>query len=513
MVNIRKSVALGLLLLGQALVSSNTFGIDLYWETDIHDPSTIMNDNGTYWTFGTGDGIVSRYSDDLLTWQHSEPVFEVGTWPSWIDDYVSGFEGNFWAPDVIEMNGKYYMYYSAYSSPNRSSFESAIGVAVSDSLNNPNWQDLGMMVSSKTEPLTSAGEPTNAIDAGVYRDAGGNVWMAYGSHYGGIFILQIDPATGKRMNNERHAAVGNNGEWNEYEGAQVTYINGHYYMFVNLGECCAGSDSTYYIVVGRSDSPTGPFIDKNGVDLYNYGGTTLLDTEGAYIGPGHYGYHNNSGQNLVSIHYYDGTTADGWPARLDLLEMSFDADNWPVLTRDFAISGASAPTPVTAGLTSGGTYTISARHTDAVIDVERTKNGSPSGTDGTNVQQWSPLGDGTQQWVFNRVNDYYWSIHPAHAQSKAMDVYNFSEADGANIVLWDYWGGMAQNWRFLDAGNGAFHAVARNSSKCLNIENASTADGANVEQQTCDPAAQSQQFDFTAVSSDGGGGGNGGGRP
>jgi arabinan endo-1,5-alpha-L-arabinosidase len=497
MISHGKNLILGTLLLGCGLISSNASSVALHLENDIHDPSTIVLENSTYWTFGTGDGIASRYSDGLLGWQHGAPVFELGTWPNWIDESVPGFEGHFWAPDIIEMNNKYYLYYSAYHSPNRTSFNSAIGVAVTDSLANPNWQDLGMVVSSKTEPLTPQGEPTNTIDAGLFRDASNNVWMAYGSHYGGVFITQIDPSTGKRMNSSRYPVVGDNGAWNEYEAAQVTYINGHYYMFVNLGECCAGDDSTYYIVVGRSDSPTGPYLDKNGVDLYNYGGSTLLATEGDYIGPGHYGYYNNNGQNLVSIHYYDGTTADGWPARLDLLEMSFDSAGWPVLTRDFIVDGGIVPTPVTANLTNGSTYTVGARHSGKLLDVARTRNGSPSGTDGTNVYQWSVLNDGTQRWVFNQVNDYYWSIHPAHATSKALDVYDFGEVDGTNVNLWDYWGGAAQQWRFIDVGDGYFQAVARHSSKCLNIENASTADGANAEQWSCNTGSQSQHFLFT----------------
>jgi arabinan endo-1,5-alpha-L-arabinosidase len=73
---------------------------------------------------------------------------------------------------------------------------SAIGVMVTDSLNNPNWQDLGMVVSTMDEPRSASGEPVNAIDAGVFRDANNNVWIVYGSHYAGIYMTQINPATG-----------------------------------------------------------------------------------------------------------------------------------------------------------------------------------------------------------------------------------------------------------------------------------------------------------------------------
>jgi arabinan endo-1,5-alpha-L-arabinosidase len=97
------------------------------------------------------------------------------------------------------------------------------------------------------------------------------------------------------MNSSRHGVVGNNGNWHEFEAAQVQYIDGYYYMFVNLGECCAGNQSTYYIVVGRSTNPTGPYLDKNGRSLWDYGGSTILSTSGNYIGPGHFGYLNNNG--------------------------------------------------------------------------------------------------------------------------------------------------------------------------------------------------------------------------
>jgi len=488
-------------------VVSSAFGIDLYFETDVHDPATIHKDGDTYWTFCTGDGIPGRYSPDLLSWYHAnETVFPIGTCPEWVDDYVTGFDGNFWAPDLIKMNGKYYLYYSCFNRPKRGDdyyFESAIGVCRSDSLNNPDWEDLGMVISSQTEPTSSGGHPVNCIDPGLFRDEDDNVWMVFGSHYGGIFAVQIDPNTGKRTNSTRYPVCGNNGHWNEYEGAQAIYMNGYYYLFVNLGECCAGDDSTYYIIVGRSDSPTGPYVDKNGNDLWNYGGTTVLDTDGKFIGPGHFGYYDNNGQDLVSIHYYDDDSSqgDGWPSRLDLLEMSFDNDDWPILSRNFTIPGASVPTPVNAGLEDGDTRRIMIRHSDKVLDVERDWSGDPESGDGVNVQQNTNLNDDTQKWVFNKVDepvdgDYYWIIRAAHSTSYAIDIENFSPTDGTNAALWSYWGGNCQQVRFKDVGDGWYQIVARHSSKCLQIDNGSTADGANAEQWRSDVSRYYQHFRF-----------------
>jgi len=219
-------------------------------------------------------------------------------------------------------------------------------VMVTDSLNNPNWRDLGMVVSTVTDPVSSGGQPVNVIDAGLYRDSGGRVWMVYGSHYAGVFIREINPATGKLMNATRFNAAGNSGNWNEYEAAQVQYLNGYYYLFVNLGDCCVQLDSDYLIFAGRSKSPVGPFITKDGHDLWmgdvisqqqvDSGVTTgsILHSQPGYTGPGHFGYVNNKGQHLMSIHYYGG--ADGW-GHLRLLEITFGADGWPVLNYNFQL--------------------------------------------------------------------------------------------------------------------------------------------------------------------------------
>ena len=56
----------------------------------------------------------------------------------------------------------------------------------------------------------------------------------------------------------------------EFEWIEAPYVhknNGFYYLFVNWFGCCNGVDSTYEIHIGRSNSITGPYVDKNGVDM------------------------------------------------------------------------------------------------------------------------------------------------------------------------------------------------------------------------------------------------------
>jgi hypothetical protein len=148
----------GLLLLGLLLfISPLTHAVELTGALWTHDPSRIMKDSTRYWFYSTGNGVPASFSDNLSNWSVSAiTVFQVGTWPSWINTAVPGFGGHFWAPDLIYMNNAYYLYYSCSTF---GSSRSAIGVARSPSLNEPEWTDLGMVVSSNG---TSAA--INAID-------------------------------------------------------------------------------------------------------------------------------------------------------------------------------------------------------------------------------------------------------------------------------------------------------------------------------------------------------------
>src|SRR5688572_11571048 len=97
--------------LGLWVLSLTASAITLSGLINSHDPGTITKDGNTYFHFTTGTGIWYSTSTNLTTWTGAaSPVFT--TYPSWISNKISGFNGSFWAPDVIHMNGYYYLYYS-----------------------------------------------------------------------------------------------------------------------------------------------------------------------------------------------------------------------------------------------------------------------------------------------------------------------------------------------------------------------------------------------------------------
>jgi len=305
----------------------------------VHDPSTIVHAKDGYWLFYTGRGVRSLHSRDLITWEAGPPVFAVR--PAWtltaVPENRGGDQGDYWAPDIIELNGRYLLYYSVSTFGKR---VSAIGLATNTTLDPFDaaykWVDQGPVIQSTTA------DNFNTIDPAVTVDAQGRLWLAFGSFWSGIKLIQLDPATGKRLapDSPIHALA----HFKSIEASFIYFHDGYYYLFVNWGTCCRGVDSTYEIRIGRSREITGPYRDKAGVDLREDGGSPFLSTEGPFIGPGHAGILHEGGRYWLSLHYYDGTQRG--MSNLAIRPLQWDADGWPVAGR-VAVSSASAKNPVT----------------------------------------------------------------------------------------------------------------------------------------------------------------------
>jgi arabinan endo-1,5-alpha-L-arabinosidase len=300
---------------------TNFTPLPLAGQTFIHDPSTIVRENARYFIFGTGPGIRTKSSPDLTHWENGDPVFRAP--PAWTHQAVPEFRNTIWAPDVIRVNGKFLLYY-AVSSWNKQ--VSAIGLATSPTLNpgatNFFWTDGGPVITSTN------GAAFNTIDPSAFLDRDGRLWLAFGSYWQGIFLTELNPATGLRAATNSplyHLA------WNDsIEAACLTRHDNFYYLFVNWGQCCRGTNSTYEVRVGRAGKITGPYLDRAGKNLADGGGSPFLSSSGRFIGPGHIGIVSDGstgGVTQFSYHYYDADTqgrsrlaigkidwTNGWPA-------------------------------------------------------------------------------------------------------------------------------------------------------------------------------------------------------
>ncbi len=298
----------------------------------------MIKDGGTnYFMWGDGQGISGITSTNLRNWNDISPVFP-GNPPAWTTNSVPGFAGYFWAPDIAFFNGRYNMYYacSIFGTIN-----SAIGLVTSPSLVSPVWTDQGKVIQSNPIGQTTSNTDLtayNCIDPSILQDTNGTVWMSFGSYSDGILIMQLDPVSGKRISaNSPIYRVANNGPFffSNTEEASFLYQHGpYYYLFVNFGGCCAGVDSTYNIRVGRSTTVTGPYFDRNGINLTNGVGTMVLESTARYIGPGQAGIMNDNGTNWFTYHYYDGN--NNGDATLGMNQIYWTANGWPAVTNDWS---------------------------------------------------------------------------------------------------------------------------------------------------------------------------------
>jgi arabinan endo-1,5-alpha-L-arabinosidase len=411
-----------------------------------HDPTGIIKCEDTYWIFTTGHGPYAMYSKDLVKWTAGRTPLTPGTFPSWVTDYVPGFEGHFWAPECIYLNGLYHLYYSCSSWGSK---QSAIGLLTTKSLNPESddyfWQDQGVVVYS------NASSEANCIDPSVFKDDSGKVWMSYGSYFGGIRVVELDSLTGK-VSGSYHYPVASG-------GVEASYLfNGedYYYLFINRGSCCQGVASTYHIQVGRSTSPTGPFLDKSGNNLNSGWGTTILSTSGSFIGPGHIGYYSENNTEFVTYHYYDGD--DKGNPKLSIGTFKWSEDGWPVITNNWV---------------EDGHYSILNENSQLAWDY------SGAGADQDPVVQNTYTKAPSQKWTFEALGNGFYSIIPG-GRDLVAGITPCTGSVGTKIALGSPESSPCQIWRVEKTNDLNLIFSSKYGNRVLEVPGSSTDAGTQL---------------------------------
>jgi arabinan endo-1,5-alpha-L-arabinosidase len=289
-------------------------------DTGIHDPSTIVQENGRFYAYATGMGIPVSMSDDGWTWRRAGSLMQAvpGGRPG--PDVIARGGNNTWAPDIIRSGDRYFLYYSAPGTQPKAAIGLLIGTTLDPATPDYKWEDGGPVVWS------DGVEDSNAIDPGVFRDqTTSRLWLTYGSYFGYIRLVELNPKTGKRLYPDRtpvNIAINS-------EASIMTYHDGWYYLLVTHGSCCAGANSTYNIRMGRARQVTGPFLDNMGIDMLQGGGKLFAGSGGRLIGPGHFGRLDlGQGVEKFSLHY-EADLDRGGQSVLDIRPLLW-RDGWPV---------------------------------------------------------------------------------------------------------------------------------------------------------------------------------------
>jgi Ricin-type beta-trefoil lectin domain-like/Secretion system C-terminal sorting domain len=116
--------------------------------------------------------------------------------------------------------------------------------------------------------------------------------------------------------------------------------------------------------------------------------------------------------------------------------------------------------------------------------------------DGAKVQQYSYNSGKNQVWRVKSIDATYYRIMSGNS-GKAIDIKGASQADGANLVQYDYGNKANQQFKF-EASSGYYFISARHSGKYLTVSGNSTALKANIVQAPKN-GATSQQWTVSSV--------------
>lgn len=319
------------------------------------DPVVVRGHDGFWYAYGTTDplregekkfhGIPMARSADLVDWSYVGDAFAPGQRPAY------AAEGSaFWAPDVRWVDGRWVMYVTVTGTTVSPEGDSAIGAATAPSPTGP-WTFLD-------EPVVAprpggGGGWLWTFDPSQFTDVDGTSYLYYGSYYGGVSVTELSADGLRTVGEPTLVAIDN-----KFEGSYVLRHDGWYYLFASTANCCAGPATGYSVHVGRSKSPRGPFVDRDGQALTasRAGGTPVLTQNGnRWIGVGHNGFLTDlSGQDWIVYHGID--RADPYldepfginerPMLLDRLDW---VDGWPVVNAGAGPSDGNRPAPVTTG--------------------------------------------------------------------------------------------------------------------------------------------------------------------
>jgi arabinan endo-1,5-alpha-L-arabinosidase len=316
------------------------------------DPSIIQGRDGYWYAYATSDPLVAggpfglmhmARTKDFGSWEYLGTVFTDATKPAW-----AAPGSFFWAPDIRYFGGRYVMYFTVTDTTANAGGDPAIGVATAPTPAGPWTATDGPVVAPRPD---GNGGFLGTIDPALLTAADGKRYLYYGGFNGGISVTELSPDGLHSVGTPTQVTIGD-----RYEGSYVVYRDGWYYFMGSSMNCCAGPSTGYTVFAGRSRSPRGPFLDKDGVALTDshVGGTTVITQNGnKWIGPGHHAFITDAaGQDHIVYHAIDrGTPWLTNPLGVNRRPMLIDKidwiDGWPRTRAGLGPSEGPVPAPTT----------------------------------------------------------------------------------------------------------------------------------------------------------------------
>ena len=290
------------------------------------DPTVIKADDGYFYLYATENirNVPIYRSENLVDWRRVGTAFTDRTRPQMVP------KGNIWAPDINLINGKYVMYYS--KSTWGGEWECGIGVATADRPSGP-FTDVGKLF------ISSEIGVQNSIDPFYIEEDDGSKYLFWGS-FRGIYGIQLsDDGLSIKPGAQKVQIAGT-----LTEGTYIYKHDGYYYLFGSAGTCCEGLNSTYRVMVARSENLMGPYVNKSGRPALENNFMLVMQKSNKVVGPGHNSeiVQDDAGQYWMLYHGFDAADPDGG-RKVYLDQILWDKDGWPIVRNRVPSITANAP--------------------------------------------------------------------------------------------------------------------------------------------------------------------------
>lgn len=415
----------------------------------VHDPSVFYDeDTEKYYAFGSHYAVAS--SPDLIQWTQEvsdggfSMLYETGTfthngvtWPTVLQDIVEAADAQSsinttWAPDVMKINGQYYMYVSVTNA--FGSGQSAIGRVSARDVMGP-YSDGELIVNS----VGSSSSQPNCIDPELFYDKEGTLWMVYGSFYGGIYIKQLDE-TGLPVE-EGFGTLLWKGGGAGVEGPFIFYSaeTDYYYLMVSEGSL----SSNYNMRVVRSKNPDGPYTDITGANVaesYGHGNKLAGNYQWAgesisYAAQGHNSVIKTDGKYFV-VYHTRYTVNSGH--NLQVNQLYFNEAGWPVLSPNRYV-GEEKGTVTAEEL--AGNYDVIVHTEGASQDFAKSvqytlaADGTVTDAEGASAGSWTLKQNYYFEITLNSVT-YRGVVAPAWCKYSAKGIYCMTATSDTGRAVW-----------------------------------------------------------------------------
>ena len=277
---------------------------------DHPDPS-IIRVGKDYWATSTssewGPQFPLLHSTDLVNWEQTGDVFAHR--PDWA-------QGNFWAPEISEFKGRYYVYYVG----KKKGGHLAVAVATADKPGGP-YTDHGPLVSQEHGSI----DPVPCLDENdkpylVWKDDNNSAHLQTT-----IWAQRLEDDGLTLIDGEPKALIHNDVDWEGplVEGPYVLRRGNWFYLFYSGNGCC-GIDCHYGMGVARSHSLLGPW-EKNPAN-------PILALNDKWKCPGHGSIVTDERRRYWLLYHAYSVHSSVYTGREAVLdEVKFGADDWPTI--------------------------------------------------------------------------------------------------------------------------------------------------------------------------------------